>query len=525
MKRNNHVPCAQSEPADLQDEVISALLWRAGELLEGHQRGTAFTPFQAALNHLLDVVHQNPELSRLLEILPQALGNGLIVQSVFARLFNTQPQPLANVLPAYSEKKPTLTQREREILIEIAKGRLVKEIPAHIPPTRDGTPVAEETVRRHLTHIYRKLDVVRSPKEAVAKAAALGLLKLDLCDLIQPLRDRKALSLNAFTGVLLEGIDRGQKYGEIAGQTKHITALLLLTFLSVCLMGQVRYHQVQHSRNPGKGSVFEFAPDGRFVRAFGEEILRSPHGLAFAPPAAERHRFRQGNLFVADVCCPDPLNEAVIVELTSDGRYVRAFTGGAYLSTRLSCGSVAFTWEGKLLTTSGTYMDGVIEFTQGGGSVRRFASLVPIGMTVDKRGDVYVAGGWSGESAVHIFDSQGERLRKIGLGKVKHYAYTDVAVDERGSVYVSNELNKVIEIFSASGKHVGNFGDGNLNHPYKIALSPEGKLYVTDDRNTVKVFDPHRRTFLFSFSAPQALGLRHLTFAPNSNLFATGVVA
>jgi hypothetical protein len=34
MKHQSEIPCAQSEPVDLQDEVISALLWRAGELLD-----------------------------------------------------------------------------------------------------------------------------------------------------------------------------------------------------------------------------------------------------------------------------------------------------------------------------------------------------------------------------------------------------------------------------------------------------------------------------------------------------------
>jgi DNA-binding beta-propeller fold protein YncE len=214
----------------------------------------------------------------------------------------------------------------------------------------------------------------------------------------------------------------------------------------------------------------------------------------------------------------------VIVELTPSGRYVRAFTGGAYLSTRLAECNPVFTPEGRLLASSGSYMDGVIEFTQGGGFVRRFAALVVFGMTVDKRGDVYVAGGWSGESAVHVFNSQGERLLEIGSVKGSP-VYRDVAVDERGSVYVSNLRDKVIEIFSASGKHVGNFG-GNLNTPHKIALSPDGKLYVIESGTpTVKVFDPHRRTFLFSFSVSQALGLGYLTFAPNGNLFATGVVA
>jgi DNA-binding CsgD family transcriptional regulator len=260
MRPNPDIPCAQSKPADAQDEVISALLYRAGELLDG-QLGAlgsrpydrtqtvravskhAPTPLQTALDNLLAIVQQDAELSRLLAILPQALGNGLILQSVFARLFDTQPQPLAHVLPAYSEKKPTLTQREREVLTEVARGRLINEIPAHIPPTRDGTPVAADTVKRHLTHIYRKLDVVRSPKEAVAKAAALGLLKLDLTDLIQSLRDCKALSFNAFTGILLEGIDQGQKHSEIAGPTKQMAALSLLMFLSICLMGQVRFDQ------------------------------------------------------------------------------------------------------------------------------------------------------------------------------------------------------------------------------------------------------------------------------------------
>ena len=61
-----------------------------------------------------------------------------------------------------------LTERERAILIAVARGERSKEIAQHVG-------VSERTVKAHLTNIYTKLNV-DSRASAVAIALERGLL-------------------------------------------------------------------------------------------------------------------------------------------------------------------------------------------------------------------------------------------------------------------------------------------------------------------------------------------------------------
>jgi hypothetical protein len=196
MKHQNEVPRARSEPVDIQDEVISALLWRAGELLDGRlsdERGGERTPCRS-------------------EFL--SLGNGLMLPTVFERLFQILPQPIAHNLPAWSER-PKLGRRETQVLQELAKGRLLKEIPRHIPPAKNGKPITEVTVKMFVKRIYEKLNV-----------------------------------------------------------SSH-AAWELLLFLIGSLSGLVHEEHVRVEER--KGIIFEFTPDGRLVRSLdGEGNLSSP---------------------------------------------------------------------------------------------------------------------------------------------------------------------------------------------------------------------------------------------------------
>lgn len=143
---------------------------------------------------------------------------------------------------------------------------------------------------------------------------------------------------------------------------------------------------------------------------------------------------------------------------------------------------------------------------------------------VDKRGNVYVAGGWARESPVHVFSPQGDLLRTVGAAE--RNVYRGVAVDDRGNLFVANERDPCIEVFAASGRRLGAIKSGDLNCPLFLALSPGGNLYVIDgNRHAVKVFNSSRGDFRFSFPAPQGAWLNGLTFGPNGNLFIAGFIS
>jgi len=96
-----------------------------------------------------------------------ARGEVLLKPEMLARLL--APQQTADGAPARAVAPgPTLTEREQEVLIAVARGERSKEIAAQLQ-------ISERTVKAHLASIYNKLGV-DSRAAAIAQAAQRGLL-------------------------------------------------------------------------------------------------------------------------------------------------------------------------------------------------------------------------------------------------------------------------------------------------------------------------------------------------------------
>ena len=65
---------------------------------------------------------------------------------------------------------PSMTLREREILMFLTEGRTTREISTAIY-------LSEATVKAHLTHIYRKLGVSNRTEAAIVGLGILPLLR------------------------------------------------------------------------------------------------------------------------------------------------------------------------------------------------------------------------------------------------------------------------------------------------------------------------------------------------------------
>jgi len=95
-----------------------------------------------------------------------AAGDALLAPSVTKRLieeFAKRPEPVASK----SKELETLTEREREVLSEVAKGLTNAEIAKRLH-------VSETTVKTHVAHLLDKLDL-RDRVQAVILAYEAGL--------------------------------------------------------------------------------------------------------------------------------------------------------------------------------------------------------------------------------------------------------------------------------------------------------------------------------------------------------------
>jgi DNA-binding NarL/FixJ family response regulator len=95
-----------------------------------------------------------------------AAGDALLAPSVTKRLieeFAKRPEPVASK----SKELETLTEREREVLLEVAKGLTNAEIAQRLH-------VSETTVKTHVAHLLDKLEL-RDRVQAVILAYEAGL--------------------------------------------------------------------------------------------------------------------------------------------------------------------------------------------------------------------------------------------------------------------------------------------------------------------------------------------------------------
>lgn len=101
-----------------------------------------------------------------------ARGESLLSPDVIARVVAQSSGPSAPAPKSVMMNEIALTDREREVLIGVARGERSKEIAARLG-------IAERTVKAHLASIYNKFGV-DSRAAAIAVASQRGLLPKDL---------------------------------------------------------------------------------------------------------------------------------------------------------------------------------------------------------------------------------------------------------------------------------------------------------------------------------------------------------
>lgn len=176
--------------------------------------------------------------------------------------------------------------------------------------------------------------------------------------------------------------------------------------------------------------ILVFHPDGTFVRAFGEGLFKSAHGLRVDS---------DDNIWVTDNA------DHTVMKLSH---------------------------EGKVLMTLG-------EKGVPGEDDRHFNK--PADIAFAPNGDFFVADGY-GNSRVVKFDKNGKFLLawgKKGKGEGEFDLPHAVRLDSKGNVYVADRENRRIQVFDQNGKYIRQFGGLS---PYGMFITTEDVLFVTDGR-------------------------------------------
>jgi sugar lactone lactonase YvrE len=165
----------------------------------------------------------------------------------------------------------------------------------------------------------------------------------------------------------------------------------------------------------GDKTFFEFNPDGRFVRAFGDKLFTRSHGLRID---------REGNLWATDV------GGHVVVKLNREGQ------------TLLTIGAKGEAGEWNEATGS-----------------RKLNQ--PNDVVIAANGDIFVAQGHTpgaaGDARVLKFDKSGKFITSWGgkgSGPGQFQVAHGIAIDAKGLLWVADRENQRIQLFDQDGTFV-----------------------------------------------------------------------
>jgi DNA-binding beta-propeller fold protein YncE len=189
----------------------------------------------------------------------------------------------------------------------------------------------------------------------------------------------------------------------------------------------------------GPKPVLVFDRDGKFLRSWGDDLLKTPHGLRIDD---------KGNIWVTDIG-----NHQVM----------------------------KFDPEGKLLMSLG-------KKGEAGTGPDQFDR--PTDIAVAPSGEFYVSDGY-GNSRVLKYSADGKLLKqwgKKGTGPGEFNLPHAIVLDSKGRVYVGDRENNRIQIFDSEGKFETEWKEGGA--PYGLFLAGD-RLFVADGAaNWVKVLGP-----------------------------------
>jgi DNA-binding beta-propeller fold protein YncE len=176
-----------------------------------------------------------------------------------------------------------------------------------------------------------------------------------------------------------------------------------------------------------KPPVQVYRPDGKLVRAWGDDTIGSAHHLKIGP---------DGNVWISDIGL----------------HVVRKFSPG-----------------GEILLTLGTP-------GKTGDDEHRLHA--PTDMAIASSGDVFVSDGYGNNRIVH-FSADGKFVKqwgKLGVGPTDFSLPHAIAIDSQGRLYVADRNNVRVLVYDPSGKLLDTWS--NVIVPWGLWMLPNDELWV-----------------------------------------------
>ncbi len=225
----------------------------------------------------------------------------------------------------------------------------------------------------------------------------------------------------------------------------------------------------------GPKPVLIFERDGTFVRGWGHESIKTPHGL---------RTDSAGNIWLTDIGNhlvmkfnpmgkllmmlgkkgvsgdgPDQFDQPTDVAIAPSGEF---YVSDGYGNARV----MKFSATGKLLAQWGKEGNGEGEFD------------LPHAICLDANGRVYV--GDRENHRVQVFDANGKFL---AVWKETGAPYGLFLTRDR--LFVADGLSDAVRILGTDGKLLGRFGEkgigpGQFRTPHMLCVDSQGSVYVTE---------------------------------------------
>lgn len=238
----------------------------------------------------------------------------------------------------------------------------------------------------------------------------------------------------------------------------------------------------------GPKPVLVFDRDGKFLRSWGDDHLKTPHGLRIDPA---------GNVWLTDI------GDHRVLKFDSEGKLLLA------LGKRGEAGTgpdrfdrptdVASTPAGDFYVTDGYGNSRVLKFDRTGKLLAEWGKKgtgegefnVPHAVVLDARGRVYV--GDRENKRVQVFDPDGKFLE---VWKESGAPYGLFRAGDR--TFVADGLANWVRVLGPDGKPVGRFGEkgtgpGQFQLPHMLCVDSRGDVYVAEvNGKRVQKFTPGR---------------------------------